>query len=86
MNTPEGFRLMSWETGYGDWIASPDWDTLRVLPWQDRTALVLCDVIDEATHEEVVGLAADDPQAPDRGARPRRASRSRPARSSSTTC
>ena len=54
MNTPEGFRLTSWETGYGDWIASPDWETLRVLPWQDRTALVLCDVIDEATHEEVV--------------------------------
>ena len=21
MNTPEGFRLMNWETGYGDWIA-----------------------------------------------------------------
>ena len=53
MNTPEGFRLTSWETGYGDWIASPDWETLRVLPWQDRTALVLCDVIVEATHEEV---------------------------------
>jgi glutamine synthetase len=53
MNTPEGFRLTSWATGYGDWMASPDWDTLRVLPWQDRTALVLCDVIVEATHEEV---------------------------------
>jgi glutamine synthetase len=23
MNTPEGFRLMNWETGYGDWIAAP---------------------------------------------------------------
>jgi glutamine synthetase len=53
MNTPDGFRLTSWETGYGDWIASPDWETLRLLPWQDRTALVLCDVIVEATHEEV---------------------------------
>jgi glutamine synthetase len=53
MNTPEGFRLTSWETGYGDWIASPDWETLRVVPWQDRTALVLCDVVDEATHTEV---------------------------------
>jgi len=21
MNTPEGFKLMNWETGYGDWIA-----------------------------------------------------------------
>ena len=23
MNTPEGFALMNWETGYGDWIAEP---------------------------------------------------------------
>jgi glutamine synthetase len=53
MNTPEGFRLMNWETGYGDWIAAPVWDTLRVLPWHDRTAIVLCDAIDEETHEEV---------------------------------
>ena len=27
MNTPEGFKLMNWETGYGDWIAEPVWDT-----------------------------------------------------------
>ncbi|HET7725963.1 MAG TPA: glutamine synthetase family protein [Candidatus Limnocylindrales bacterium] len=53
MNTPEGFTLMNWETGYGDWIASPVWDTLRVLPWLDRTALVLGDAIDEETHEEI---------------------------------
>ena len=33
MNTPEGFALMNWETGYGDWIAEPIWDPLRVLPW-----------------------------------------------------
>ena len=30
MGTPEGFALMNWETGYGDWIAEPAWDTLRV--------------------------------------------------------
>ena len=23
MNTPDGFGLMNWETGYGDWIAAP---------------------------------------------------------------
>ena len=40
MNTPEGFRLMNWETGYGDWIATPVWDTLRVLPWLEKTAIV----------------------------------------------
>jgi glutamine synthetase len=53
MSTPDGFRLMGWHTGYGDWIAAPVWDTVRVLPWQDRTALVLADAIDEQTHEEV---------------------------------
>ena len=30
MNTPDGFTLMNWETGYGDWIAEPVWDSLRV--------------------------------------------------------
>jgi glutamine synthetase len=53
MNTPDGFRLMNWETGYGDWIASPVWSSLRVLPWQQKTALVLCDTLDEETHEEI---------------------------------
>ena len=53
MNTPDGFRLMNWETGYGDWIASPVWDSLRVLPWLEKTALVLADTIDEETHEEI---------------------------------
>jgi glutamine synthetase len=53
MNTPEGFRLMNWKTGYGDWIAAPVWSTLRVLPWLEKTALVLSDTIDEESHEEI---------------------------------
>ncbi len=53
MNTPDGFKLMNWETGYGDWIASPLWDSMRVLPWLERTALVLSDTIDEETHQEI---------------------------------
>jgi glutamine synthetase len=53
MNTPDGFRLMNWDTGYGDWIATPVWSTLRVLPWQEKTALVLSDTIDEETHQEI---------------------------------
>ena len=46
MNTPDGFALMNWETGYGDWIADPVWDTLRVVPWLEKTAIVLSDTID----------------------------------------
>jgi glutamine synthetase len=53
MNTPDGFRLMNWETGYGDWIASPIWDSLRILPWLEKTALVLSDTIDEESHDEI---------------------------------
>jgi glutamine synthetase len=47
MTTPAGFPGLSWEAGYGDWLAQPDWDTLRVIPWQEKTALVLADVVDE---------------------------------------
>jgi glutamine synthetase len=46
MNTPDGFALMNWETGYGDWIADPVWDSLRVIPWLERTAMVLSDTVD----------------------------------------
>ena len=53
MNTPEGFALMNWETGYGDWIADPVWDTLRVLPWLEKTALVLGDAFDHEGKEEI---------------------------------
>jgi len=53
MNTPEGFKLMNWETGYGDWIAEPVWDQMRVLPWLEGTALVLADAVDEETGQEI---------------------------------
>ncbi len=51
MGTPEGFALMSWETGYGDWIAEPAWDTLRTPPWLEKTAIVLADATDEEGRE-----------------------------------
>jgi glutamine synthetase len=53
MNTPAGFALMNWDTGYGDWVASPVWDSLRVIPWLEKTALVLGDTIDEETDTEI---------------------------------
>ena len=53
MNTADGFKLMNWDTGYGDWVASPVWDSLRILPWLEKTAIVLADVIDEETHREI---------------------------------
>jgi glutamine synthetase len=44
MNTVDGYELASWETGYGDFALLPDFATLRVIPWQPATALVLADV------------------------------------------
>jgi glutamine synthetase len=44
MNTVDGYTLTSWEDGYGDFMLVPDMATLRVIPWQPATALVLADV------------------------------------------
>jgi len=45
MNTVDGYELASWDNGYGDFVLEPDMATLRVLPWQPGTALVLADVM-----------------------------------------
>src|SRR3954451_18893583 len=44
MNTVGGYAMSSWERGYGDFEWIPDLDTLRLLPWQEGTALCLADV------------------------------------------
>lgn len=53
LETPSGYELMTWESGYGDYLARPDWNTARRIPWQDGTALVLADVVDESTGREI---------------------------------
>jgi glutamine synthetase len=44
MNTVGGYAMSSWERGYGDFVLVPDMSTLRLVPWHEATALVLCDV------------------------------------------
>jgi glutamine synthetase len=39
-----GYKSFSWELGYGDFMIRPDLDTLVLVPWLERTALVLGDV------------------------------------------
>jgi glutamine synthetase len=39
-----GYDLFSWEQGYGDFMIRPDHSTLVLIPWLDKTALVLGDV------------------------------------------
>ncbi|MEP7180045.1 MAG: glutamine synthetase family protein, partial [Pseudonocardiales bacterium] len=45
MNTVEGYRISSWERGYGDFVMAPDLATLRRVPWQPGTAMMLADVL-----------------------------------------
>jgi glutamine synthetase len=44
MNTVDGYAMSSWEAGYGDMVMTPDFSTLRLLPWQPATALVMADL------------------------------------------
>ncbi len=53
MNTVEGYKATSWAAGYGDYVMKPDLATLRRIPWLAGTALVICDVLDHHTREEV---------------------------------
>ncbi|MFC4067933.1 glutamine synthetase family protein [Actinoplanes subglobosus] len=48
MNTVDGYEMSSWSTGYGDFVMKPDFSTLRRVPWQPGTALVLADLLDTA--------------------------------------
>lgn len=49
MTPMPGYRFANWEQGYGDMKAVPDLATLRPVPWLEKTALVLCDLVDDET-------------------------------------
>ncbi|SMC35273.1 L-glutamine synthetase [Fulvimarina manganoxydans] len=53
MATPDGYASTSWRQGYGDYVMKPDLSTLRLMPWLEGTAMVLCDVLDHHHHEPV---------------------------------
>ncbi|MBF9129863.1 glutamine synthetase [Plantactinospora sp. S1510] len=44
MNTVGGYEMSSWERGYGDFAMVPDLATLRRVPWQPGTAMLLADL------------------------------------------
>jgi len=46
MDPVPGYAMANWEKGYGDFGIAPDMATLRRIPWLDRSALVLCDVVE----------------------------------------
>jgi glutamine synthetase len=45
MEPVPGYEMANWEKGYGDFGIAPDMSTLRLIPWLDRTAMVLADVV-----------------------------------------
>jgi glutamine synthetase len=53
MEPVPGYRFASWELGYGDVHLVPDLSTLHRAGWVDRTAFVLCDVVDDELHDHV---------------------------------
>lgn len=54
MNTVDGYAMSSWERGYGDFAMVPDLTTLRRMPWQPGSALVLADLVWPGGGGEVV--------------------------------
>ncbi|MDQ1484521.1 MAG: glutamine synthetase [Actinomycetota bacterium] len=54
MNTVEGYAMSSWESGYGDFVMRPDLTTLRRVPWQEGTALLMCDLLQAGGSQPVV--------------------------------
>jgi glutamine synthetase len=53
MEPVPGYQYANWELGYGDFHCVPDLSTLRMATWLDKSALVVCDLYDEKTHQQV---------------------------------
>src|SRR5512133_3544726 len=50
MDPAPGYRLASWERGYGDFHMAPDLATLRKASWLEKTALIACDLLQRDSH------------------------------------
>jgi len=53
MEPVPGYKAASWAQGYGDFVLKPDMNTIRVLPWLEKTALILCDIQDHHHHKDL---------------------------------
>jgi glutamine synthetase len=53
MEPIEGYKFANWELGYGDFHMVPDMSTLRIADWLEGSALVMCDLVDDKTHQMV---------------------------------
>ena len=53
MEPVPGYKAASWSKGYGDFVMKPDLSTIRLVPWLEKTALVLNDIQDHHTHADL---------------------------------
>ncbi|MBJ3778636.1 glutamine synthetase family protein [Acuticoccus mangrovi] len=51
MDPQPGYAVTDWARGFQDCRFLPDLSTLRLVPWLERTAFVLCDAANETTGE-----------------------------------
>ena len=51
MEPTPGYKMANWELGYGDFHLVPDMQTLRVVSWLKKTAIVLCEIKNNTTHQ-----------------------------------
>ncbi len=56
MQPVPGYEFANWQRGYGDFAIRPDLTTLRMATWLEKSAIVICDVIQE-TDGELVEIA-----------------------------
>ena len=52
-NPVPGYRFASYDQGYGDMLAKADWNTVRLIPWVEKTAMIMCDLLNVESHELV---------------------------------
>jgi len=48
-----GYEYANWELGYGDFHVVPDLNEIRRADWLEKTAIIICDLMDEKTHQPV---------------------------------
>ena len=53
MATVQGYASTNWQAGYGDYVMKPDPATLRRIPWLPGTVLVMCDLLDHHTGQDI---------------------------------
>lgn len=53
MEPVPGYRAAGWDRGYGDFVLTPDFSTLRRASWLEATAIVLCDLVDHHRHAPI---------------------------------